>query len=409
MRRQLIIAAILTAAYAGAREYRDFPQLPILRPNARILAWDPISGYGIISGARVTPPNLSGYVQSSYTSIRRVTAPRLTAFSSSTWSAIRAIPAGPQGPRGYDGYDGDTYTCAVTGSPVSVLYDHDGISPAPGHGTYSSHLWRNGVLVTSVSPRWEPRGWIWTAVSSAGRFLSATMAGSMGSGSTALLAQYSSATYRCVATLPVTATRVGPKGDQGDPAQVSRDLITTKLAEQSDTPVSLQPLSTDVSTPMLEIRDQAGNVRNWIAASGYQRFRDANGYVLAQIQTDGTLKLLDPSVVERVVLRNDGTLSLQSATTTAVTVLRGNGSTPAFRIYSSGRYHGDEGVPAVTGYCLAGRTDGTRYWTTCGSGGGGTPGGSNLSVQYNANGVFSGFGRYSAVAQALIIKQLVIQ
>lgn len=54
------------------------------------------------------------------------------------------------------------------------------------------------------------------------------------------------------------------------------------------------------------------------------------------------------------------------------------------------------GNPSVNGYCWTSLTNGTRSWGACGTGGGGTPGGANKSIQYNNAGSFGGFGRYSS-------------
>lgn len=170
-----------------------------------------------------------------------------------------------------------------------------------------------------------------------------------------------------------------PRGDQGPPGIGTRADVTNLLDDPSDTMVSLQPASNGVPIALTGYRDYQGNVLIYLDSLGSQYFKAAG--------------------VNRIKLTNDGTL----------TTYRGDGSTLAFRTYSGGQWRGREGVPGSNGQCLAGNTDGSKYWTTCGSGGSGTPGGSDKQVQWNNGGSFAGFGRYSANAQALIVKQLVIQ
>lgn len=49
-----------------------------------------------------------------------------------------------------------------------------------------------------------------------------------------------------------------------------------------------------------------------------------------------------------------------------------------------------EGLPAADGYCRKSTIAGVRSWGECGTGGGGTPGGTDKQIQYNNAGAFGG-------------------
>jgi len=356
--------------------------------------------------------------------------PQFNNFSTATHAKIVSIPVGPQGPRGYDGFDGATgtpaLTCWIDSGPLAWTYDQYGLLPVPAMFPYTAKLYVQNTPVTPATYHWRLPG--------SNTLLAMGQYSTQASFSPTRFGIYSASksnnwiavdlTYggmNCRAVAPIAATKIGAQGIQGIPGDLSnltRGDITTHLAEPSNTAVTLQPATSSPTTEMFSVREYGGSVRNYIDAQGYQYFKDANGWVLAKIQTDGTLLLLDQSGVTRFRADLAGQVTLAdknslrrvfvNATTATIQTFRRDGTTIGFQIFSSGRWVGAEGQPGSNGQCLAADTNGRRYWTTCGAGGG-TPGGSSRQVQWNNGGSFSGFGRYSANDQALIVNKLVIQ
>lgn len=358
-----------------------------------------------------------------------IQSPQFINFSAATQTKFNSIPAGPTGSRGYDGWDGDSYFCYIDNGPLSVVFDANGLVPKYDPSPYYGRMTVNGSAALGLSVRWSTYDSANSHVTGSfggtvtGTQFTPTILAAYSSAKkyNSVWANFSTAKLKCKASIPVVVTKIGATGAKGDPGDLSnltRLDVTNVLDNASDTAIYVQPATNSGTVPMIGVRDYPGNVRNYIDSSGYQYFKDVNGYALVKIQTDGTLLLLDKPGYPRAQLNNLGRLILKdfankqrvfiNSSTATIQTFRKDGTTIGFQVYSSGRWVGAEGQPASNGQCLAADTNGRRYWTNCGSGGG-TPGGTTKQVQYNNGGSFAGFGRYSANAGALIIQQLVIQ
>jgi hypothetical protein len=102
-----------------------------------------------------------------------------------------------------------------------------------------------------------------------------------------------------------------PKGDAGASASVTKPAVVSALADATadNLGITLQPGPTDAATfALFSTRDRPGNVRWYVDASGTMFQKTSAGKTRMKITTDGE-----------------------------ITQYRGDGTTPAFRVYSSGR------------------------------------------------------------------------
>ncbi len=198
-------------------------------------------------------------------------------------------------------------------------------------------------------------------------------------------------------TIPAAATMTGsspsqvlnlviPQGPPGQNAAVTQPAVLGALATPGGDPISRQPLAPQTdTTPMYDVHDQTpGHVRWYLTGNGTMGFQDVNGiaYVMVNTTTQA-IEGRDTSNRLRLAIARQGT----------ITTYHTDGTTPAFRIYSTGL--SSDALPSQTGQTGFLKTDGTNAtWQPVS--GSGSPGGANKTIQYNDNGVFAGFGRYSA-------------
>jgi hypothetical protein len=325
--------------------------------------------------------------------------------------------------------------CAVSSGVRAITYDQTGLNPAPTMRAFFYRLWNGNSIVTALRQVWYTATGK-TLITGNGTAASFTptvfgiFSASKSNNYVSIQLTYSANAINggkryCTAGTPISVTKQGTTGLQGPPGN---DVTITEPAvlgafstARSNNPLRLRANSTNPQSK-LEFRDLNGNLQAFIYSNGKMVFRNhsANA-VLMQYSTgrqSSNLALLNRAGYQLVKLSNDGSinvlnslgylwLTLNGANREA-TIYRGNGSTVAFRVYSSGRWLGGEGLPASSiKQIMYATPSGFRGYTTAAGGGGGSgayPGGSvTRSMQFrNSATTFGGaaFMRYTVAARS---------
>lgn len=124
----------------------------------------------------------------------------------------------------------------------------------------------------------------------------------------------------------------GPPGPEGPAATVTQSAVLGVIDDPTDgAELHMRQGPTEASTvAKFHVDDRGGNVRNYIDGSGYQAFKDANGYAVVSIAAD-------TGVISARNSANKLIYKLDPNDTVRLTMYRGDGTTPMFEVYTSGR------------------------------------------------------------------------
>ncbi len=449
----LILSAVAAFAAAPApRQYYQWPEVDTIRDGSRWLVYDNLSGSRNVTGATLRATFLtptSARIKALQTGLdgksevgHGHTIPFVIGLQSAldakadsaglapvavlgTYSSLTGKPTIPQpilacepggpmdgytpikgvdyndGAPGVQGPVGKTYTCGIVGGVTAITYDQYGLNPTPDptQFPYTVALYEDGFLRT-------PDHWAWETTPNQAVYGSATTATFIPS----ILGNYTSgkvngavsATVRyqgqvCKASVSVSVTKVGAKGEPGSNASVTEQSVHDAYLNTASNNALIMRTLSGVQSKFEVLHPTTNATVLFVDSYGYIYFKDSSGALQAKV-ADGTIYLYTGTV------GNEKLAAKMAAVDRSLTMYRGDGVTPSFNVYSSGKWKGQEGWPTATGQSLTKNPDGTGSWTT--GGGGGAPGGSNKQMQYNNNGSFAGFGRVSTASNG--VKALIL-
>jgi len=351
----LLIAALLLlfAVMAGAVEFYKFPQVPDLQPRDIYMVRRPAqAGFSNATGTRnITGASLRAVFMTRSAATRKVNYTDLAAVATSgSWTDILFKPTiptacvdifdgapGATGAAGAAGIAGKpALFCNLSGGTHSHTYDSYGLNPLPLATAFAVQIWDGATRVAAQTWQW------WTGGSAQriyGSGTAATFTPSVkpafsnvsGNNYVAVQVKYSTASYGrryCVTGTPVAVSRTGNKGDTGSAGSPDTgDQIRAKIAIAVDGAIlTMQRGPSEASiAAKINVKDAAGNTRNYIDGAGYQFFKDVNGYSRVTVDTAGTITIRDANNKLRLTIDTYG----------QIVAYRGDGTTKSFQHYST--------------------------------------------------------------------------
>jgi hypothetical protein len=354
--------------------------------------------------------------------------------ANTNWQKAPVIPV-----LGVDYFDGrpgpPPLFCSISGGTRAITYDQTGLNPSPSMRAFFARLWNGNSIVAALRQIWYTAtgrvlvsGTATTASFTPSVFSS--FSASKSNNYVAVQLTYSASAANggkryCIASTPISITKQGTTGLQGpqgaDATVAEPNVMGAFSTSRSNNPFRLRANSVNPQSK-LEFRDINGNLQAYIYSNGRMTFRNHSANATLMQYSTGrqgnSLSLLNRAGYQRVKMLNDGTVRILNSLgylwlelhgdNREVTHYRGNGTTVAFRVYSSGRWIGGEGLPASTiKQIMYATPGGFRGYTTAAGGGGGSgayPGGTvNRQLQFrNSATTFGGaaFMRYTAVARS---------
>ena len=238
---------------------------------------------------------------------------------------------------GVQGPIGHSYTCGLVGGVTSITYDQYGLNPTP-----DASLFPFTVLFYEDGFLRPPDHWTWETTPGQAVYGSATTATFIPS----ILGNYSSgnvngsvtATVKykgqvCKATVSVSVTKVGQKGEKGDtgPAvNVNQALLLGEMEKAGGHTLWRQPLAPQANADaMFGTKDLMGNVSGYWTGGGMIVLQDPNSGVIGfSADSTGVTKGAEPPMGNPPV---DGWVPSKNRVGSAVTWIAPGGASSETR------------------------------------------------------------------------------